>query len=69
MKTLKQYFKAIFGPISKFDLNFDSVGVSSTKVANKGNSIGQILFVGLKKVKIMIIRSFLKSEILLVFSN
>ena len=37
--TKKQYFKAIFILISKFDLNLDSVGDSTSKWANKGNSI------------------------------
>ena len=37
MKTQKQYFEAIFGPISKFILNLDLVGVSLSKGANKGN--------------------------------
>ena len=68
-KHEKQYFEAIFGSISKFDLNLDSVGVSSSKYANKGNSIWQILCIGLKKSKIMIFWSFLKSEIFLAFSN
>ena len=58
LKHEKQYFEAIFGPISKFDLNLHSVGVSSSKGANKGNSIWQILCEGLKKGKIMIFRGF-----------
>ena len=39
LKQEKWYFEAIFGPISKFDLNFDSVGVPSSKGDNKGNLI------------------------------
>ena len=54
INTRETVFEAIFVPISKFDLNLDSVGVSSSKGANKGNSIWQILYIGLKKGKIMI---------------
>ena len=55
MKTGKRNFKAIFGPISKFYLIFDLVGVFSSKGDNKSDSMKQVLRVGINKGKIMIL--------------
>ena len=54
----KRNFEALFSPIFKFPLKFDSVGVSTSQGANKGDAIIQILHVGMKKANILYCSNF-----------